>query len=654
MTCASPRACGARLLFLLLAAHTPGLNAQSSRDRARQTFDLFQHEKHYAVVVGINKYPRDSFPLLQYAVADADAMEKTLGAAAKFEVTKIPGADATTQSVMDALHAVAASAEENATVLFYFAGHGGEVSGKQYLASYEATPSSLARGLALDDIKQELKNSKARRKILLIDACRADLQASATRGTLVERFGLFSDAAGSGLLVLNATGEKQSSYEEPQFGHGVFTQFLIRGLQGEAADDYGLVYFSGLSRYVEENVRTWVRKRFGAFQDPRFSSVDTSGDFLLGGELKAAAAQSSAPAAQPIDPVEDAFHRAESAANRAEMLRAFAVLFPRSQFAPLAEYDAAAFDPKPAKAYYDLGLKFRDMGEHPIAIAAFSRALNADPNNIAAAGYRVYELAADLALDDAVIEGTRVLKAQPGNIPAMVGRGMAFFRFGMIPESRADLLQVTASLPADAIGFHFRGDAWWLMKEFDKAIADFTKAIELRPDLGIAYNDRANVYNDQQNYPQAIAGYTDALRILSNNPVIWANRGTENAIAGNSDAAMQDFAEALRLRPGLAWAYLARGSLFFNREKYAEAIADYTAALQQTGFVYAPTALAGRAEAYMRAGKFREAVEDLTEFIRMVPDQPFAFEHRAQAREKLGDQAGAAADRAQAERLKKK
>lgn len=637
--------------ILLIGALVPGLRAQAPSGKIRSDLDTFQHEKRYAVVVGINQYVPGTFPALQFAVADADAMRKTLsGPAEKFDVDEVTAFTATTENIKEHLHTAASAAEEDATLLFYFAGHGGEVNGRQYLASYEVSPKALERGLSIDEVRDEMQRSKARRKILLIDACRADVESGATRGVLVQRFGVLPSAAG--LEILNATGEKQSSYEEPQFGHGVFTQYVVRGLNGEAADENGLIYFGGLARYVEDNVRTWVRKRFGALQDPKFSAIDVNQDFLLGGSFKAA--QAPAPAAPTGDAVEDAFRRAHAAgANRLQMLRAFTLLFPKSEFAPLAEYDAAAYDPQPEKAFFDLGLKFMDMGEHPMAIAAFSKAVDANPGNTAAAGYRALELSYDLALNDAIVEATNVLKRQPGNIAALLGRGMAYFRFNMMEPSKADLARVTASTPTDARGYHFRADAWYFLNEFDKSIADFTKALQLRPDYGVSYNDRGNTYQSKQDPAHAIADYTEALRILPNNPVIWSNRGVENWIAGNADAAFQDLAEALRLRPTYAWAFWQRGSMFLALKKYPEAVRDFTAALQQSGFVYAPGALIGRGMAHLGAGEYSEAASDFTEFIRLLPEAPDGFEQRALAREKLGDHAGAEADRAQAARLKK-
>src|SRR6185436_18231955 len=48
--------------------------------------------------------------------------------------------------------------------------------------------------------------------------------------------------------------EGEASLEWPEKGHGVFTQYLLEGLGGKAADKEGRITASGLARYVEGQV----------------------------------------------------------------------------------------------------------------------------------------------------------------------------------------------------------------------------------------------------------------------------------------------------------------------------------------------------------------------------------------------------------------
>src|ERR1035441_8451066 len=106
--------------------------------------------------------------------------------------------------------------------------------------------------------------------------------------------------------------------------------------------------------------------------------------------------------------------------------------------------------------------------------------------NAEAAGYFALELSYDLALNDALAAANSALQLQPGNIPALAGRGFAYFRFGEMNEARADLKRVTASSPTTPRGFETRANAHYMLDEFPAALQDFAEAIRLKPDYGVA------------------------------------------------------------------------------------------------------------------------------------------------------------------------
>jgi len=53
-----------------------------------------------------------------------------------------------------------------------------------------------------------------------------------------------------GFYALLSCDRAQQSWEFPEMGHGVFTYYLIRGLQGAAANSQGIIEADGLYRYV--------------------------------------------------------------------------------------------------------------------------------------------------------------------------------------------------------------------------------------------------------------------------------------------------------------------------------------------------------------------------------------------------------------------
>src|SRR5579883_2175247 len=94
-------------------------------------------------------------------------------------------------------------------------------------------------------------------------------------------------SASVGLRVLYSTKPGTRSWEDDKLAHGVFTKFLIDGINGEAAGPDGLVTFFDLETYVREKV-----KEFKPIQEPyEGPSLGAAGDFYISGKLKPAASR---------------------------------------------------------------------------------------------------------------------------------------------------------------------------------------------------------------------------------------------------------------------------------------------------------------------------------------------------------------------------
>jgi len=82
-----------------------------------------------------------------------------------------------------------------------------------------------------------------------------------------------------GSAVFSASSDTQMALEGYQ-GHGLFTWFLLEGLQGQADDlKDGFITVRGLADYVEEQVLTVSEKVFKRQQTP---IIQTSANFPIG------------------------------------------------------------------------------------------------------------------------------------------------------------------------------------------------------------------------------------------------------------------------------------------------------------------------------------------------------------------------------------
>ena len=67
-------------------------------------------------------------------------------------------------------------------------------------------------------------------------------------------------AQSKGFYALLSCDPNQQSWKFTELGHGVFTYYLMRGLQGEAADNQGIISANGLYRYVYHQTLQYIDK----------------------------------------------------------------------------------------------------------------------------------------------------------------------------------------------------------------------------------------------------------------------------------------------------------------------------------------------------------------------------------------------------------
>jgi formylglycine-generating enzyme required for sulfatase activity len=292
-----------RIPWLVVAAvSTLAYGQAQTRDLAIRKLppgSTTEFDKHVkvALITGVANYPQGSgLGSLKYSVRDA----QTLASALKnqgYLVRLLLDEQATRSMVRHSIREMTDALEpDQGTFLFFFGGHGFEFKGKNYLATYGVTADDLeGDGLSIADVESLLAESKAKRKLLFIDACRNDPGPGA-RG--VEQRSFAKLTAAEGMKILFSTKEGRVSYEDDKLQEGIFTYFLVKALNGEAAGPDGLVTFRDLADYVSDKMRAYTVER-GQVQVP-FEAGESSGDFLLAKVGSTPPASIAPTAASPI------------------------------------------------------------------------------------------------------------------------------------------------------------------------------------------------------------------------------------------------------------------------------------------------------------------------------------------------------------------
>jgi len=158
---------------------------------------------------------------------------------------------------------VANSASERGLLVVGIAAHGFSKGGDWVLCQDTVLGSLTETSLRLDRIRDTVAASPARRRLLLIDACRERISDS-SRGMGIVHEGMaqsfnnvLSDA--EGMVVMNATIPGGFSFDDHNTKNGVFSSFIMKGLRGAAeADDRGFITPETLALYVNKEMKRWV------------------------------------------------------------------------------------------------------------------------------------------------------------------------------------------------------------------------------------------------------------------------------------------------------------------------------------------------------------------------------------------------------------
>jgi tetratricopeptide (TPR) repeat protein len=220
--------------------------------------------RSYALVVGISKY--DKLPetgQLQFPERDAESIYSVLispegGNFRAENVHRLIGSRANLANLRHEVEEWLPSvAKDDDRVLIYFAGHGFVNNGKAYLAPYDIDPKNIAgTGYPMDRLGNSIATKiKGKWKVLLTDSCHSGSIMPPADAATVNASLAGLDRS---LFSLTASRDREQSFESPEWGggHGIFTYYVVKGLEGSADENRdGIVSADELGEYVHTEVR---------------------------------------------------------------------------------------------------------------------------------------------------------------------------------------------------------------------------------------------------------------------------------------------------------------------------------------------------------------------------------------------------------------
>lgn len=254
--------------------------------------------KVQALIIGNDVY-ENRLPKLQFSVQDCQALSVAL----KKATTTFPQKtifnlhNPTHKEVYKTLFSILDKTTSRDTIFFYFSGHGmvDEMSKKLYLCLSNTQIDNLPdTSLDVQDLLEQIKSSGVGKQVVILDACHSgafpnsqprkgitspcldnssstrsrklDLSITPRLQEILQRYG--SENKKQTFYALLSCSAEQSSWESTDLKHGIFTHYLIRGLQGEAADENGRIDIDSLYKYARSHTEQYARNQLGIVQTP--------------------------------------------------------------------------------------------------------------------------------------------------------------------------------------------------------------------------------------------------------------------------------------------------------------------------------------------------------------------------------------------------
>jgi tetratricopeptide (TPR) repeat protein len=272
-----------------------------------------------------------------------------------------------------------------------------------------------------------------------------------------------------------------------------------------------------------------------------------------------------------------------------------------------------------ATAWYQQGHEHSERGDYKEAIAAFSKAIELDPNYVTAYNDRGFTHMLMGNYEQAIADYDRAIELDPSYARAYNNRGSVYSDLGNYEQAIADFDRaIELDLEPLSWNYYNRGLVYNRLGDYEQAVADYNQAIELDPGYARAFNSRGSAYKSLGDYEQAIADFNRAIELGHDRPS-WPyyNRAGAWLDLGNYEQAIADYTQVIsytpQLGPGDAGTFINRGLAYARQGDYEQAIADYdqALALQPDNDI----AYLNRGLAYVEQGDTERAVSDLRKVL---------------------------------------
>jgi len=386
-------------------------------------------------------------------------------------------ADLSKRDLEATLKTFAQAARGADVAVIYYAGHGMEQGGLNYLVPVDATLAS-DQDVEFDTVPLDLLlrsvEGASRLKLVVLDACRNNpflttmQRASGTR------------AIGRGLSRVEPEGDTLVAYaaregstaDDGDGGDSPFTKALTTRMQTPGLE----------IRLLFGQVRDDVLASTGRRQEPAiYGSLGGQPFYFVAPTAAVATAAASTPTAPPATFPPGGLGGAERPNN------------PAANAAAIARFgDTLKANPRDPQALLGRALVYMQGSEWDPAIADLNALIAIRPGNASAFHNRARARFAKGDIDGAIADVSQAIKLMPANEDSYTARARFYRQKGQMDLAMADN-QKAVSLKGDAETYYQRGLTFQARGDTTAAIADFDKSLAIDPDNTRASDAKARL-----------------------------------------------------------------------------------------------------------------------------------------------------------------
>ena len=318
------------------AAARPKVLAAEAPRRQEEPQQVLAQERRIALVIGNGRYSGDTPPLAN-PPNDARLMTAALKTSGFEVIELIDGDRRTMKRAISDFGARLEEAGENSVGLFYYAGHGVQVNGRNYLipigAEISREPDVDSEAVTAASILGQMEFARNRLNFVILDSCRNNPYSRGFRGAATG--GLARMNASRGTLVAYATGPGEVALD----GTGENSPYTLALIKAMAVPGLAVEQmFKRVRQNVIENTNE---------QQVPWESSSLTGDFFFNPVAKPAVlVNDTVEVRAPSESAEIAFWNSIKDSDKKAAFEDYIRRFPAGLFATLARIRLDEIDSK--------------------------------------------------------------------------------------------------------------------------------------------------------------------------------------------------------------------------------------------------------------------------------------------------------------------